>query len=69
MIAHEIPQEVGDFLILLHSGYSKARAFALNLLSSLAMVVGALLAYFALQFVAGWVNTLLADFVGSLAPY
>ena len=49
VIAHEIPQEVGDFLILLHSGYSKARAFVLNLLSSLAMVVGAIGAYFALQ--------------------
>jgi zinc and cadmium transporter len=60
VIAHEIPQEVGDFLILLHSGYTKARAFALNLLSSLAMVVGALLAYFALQSVGDWVNTLLA---------
>jgi zinc and cadmium transporter len=60
VIAHEIPQEVGDFLILLHSGYTKARAFAYNLLSSFAMVVGALLAYFALQAVQGWVNTLLA---------
>ncbi len=60
VIAHEIPQEVGDFLILLHSGYSKARAFALNLLSSVAMLVGALLAYFALQAVAGWINTFLA---------
>jgi zinc and cadmium transporter len=60
VIAHEIPQEVGDFLILLHSGYSKARAFALNLLSSLMMVVGAIGTYFALQFVSGWVNTLLA---------
>jgi zinc and cadmium transporter len=60
VIAHEIPQEVGDFLILLHSGYSKARAFALNLLSSLMMVVGAIGAYFALQVVGGWVNTLLA---------
>jgi zinc and cadmium transporter len=60
VIAHEIPQEVGDFLILLHSGYSKARAFALNLLSSVAMVVGALGGYFALQAVAGWINTLLA---------
>ena len=60
VIAHEIPQEVGDFLILLHSGYTKARAFALNLLSSVAMVVGALLAYFALRSVGEWVNTLLA---------
>jgi zinc and cadmium transporter len=60
VIAHEIPQEVGDFLILLHSGYGKARAFALNLLSSLMMVVGAIGAYFALQVVEGWVPTLLA---------
>jgi zinc and cadmium transporter len=60
VIAHEIPQEIGDFLILLHSGYSKARAFALNLLSSVAMVVGAMGGYFALQALAGWVSTLLA---------
>jgi zinc and cadmium transporter len=60
VIAHEIPQEVGDFLILLHSGYSKTRAFMLNLLSSLMMVVGAIGAYFALQFFSGWVPTLLA---------
>ncbi len=49
IIAHEIPQEIGDFVILLHSGYSKLAALALNLLSSLAMLVGALLAYFTLQ--------------------
>jgi zinc and cadmium transporter len=60
VIAHEIPQEVGDFLILLHSGYSKARAFALNLLSSMAMVIGALLAYFALQHAREWTGVLLA---------
>jgi zinc transporter ZupT len=36
IIAHEIPQEVGDFLILLQSGYSKMQALAVNLLSSLA---------------------------------
>lgn len=60
VIAHEIPQEVGDFLILLHSGYTKTRAFVLNLLSSLMMLVGAIGAYFALQLVGEWVNTLLA---------
>ena len=49
IIAHEIPQEVGDYLILLHSGYSKLRALTFNLLSSLATLVGAMLAYFALS--------------------
>src|SRR5436190_22335226 len=51
IVAHEIPQEVGDFLILLHSGYTRAKALALNLLSSLATVVGGLLGYFALRYV------------------
>ena len=59
IIAHEIPQEVGDFLILLHSGYSKSRALLLNLLSSAAMVAGGVLAYFALQTLQGWVPYLL----------
>jgi len=60
IIAHEIPQEVGDFMILLHSGYSKAKALWLNLLSSLATLVGGVLAYFALQSVQSCVPTLLA---------
>lgn len=49
IIAHEIPQEVGDYLILLHSGYTKLRALLFNLLSSLATMIGAMLAYFALS--------------------
>ena len=53
IIAHEIPQEVGDFLILLHSGYTRARALALNVMSSAATVVGGVLGYFGLQFFAG----------------
>ncbi len=44
--AHEIPQEVGDFAVLLHSGFSTGKAFVFNLLSSLATVVGAVLAYY-----------------------
>lgn len=59
IIAHEIPQEIGDYVILLHSGYSRARALAFNLLSSLATLVGALLAYFALSQLTEWVPTLL----------
>ena len=59
IIAHEVPQEVGDFLILLHSGYSKARALLYNLLSSAAMVVGGVAAYFALQSLQEWLPLLL----------
>jgi hypothetical protein len=49
VIAHELPQELGDFAILLDSGYSRARALALNALSGLASLAGALLAYGALE--------------------
>ena len=59
IIAQEIPQEVGDYLILLHSGYSKMRALMFNLLSSLATLVGAMLAYFALSQLTEWIPTLL----------
>ncbi len=43
--AHEIPQEVGDFVVLLHSGFTRGKALFYNVLSSLATIVGALLAY------------------------
>lgn len=46
--AHEIPQEVGDFAILLHSGYSKTKALFYNILASLTTVVGGVLAYYSL---------------------
>ncbi|GAB4119999.1 MAG: hypothetical protein Fur0026_10670 [Sideroxydans sp.] len=60
IIAHEIPQEVGDFAILLHSGYSKLRAFQLNLISSLATLIGGVLAYFTLQDLRAWTPYILA---------
>ena len=59
IIAHEIPQEIGDYLILLHSGYSKMKALAYNLLSSLATLVGSLLAYYALSELTEWIPYLL----------
>ena len=47
--AHEIPQEVGDFAILLQSGYSRPKALFYNMLSSLGTVAGGVLAYFGLE--------------------
>ncbi len=50
IIIHEVPQEVGDFSILLKQGYKKSKAFILNILSSLTTVIGALLGYAALDY-------------------
>ena len=66
IIAHEIPQEVGDFLILLHSGYSRARALAMNLLSSTATLIGGVLGYFGLQLIAGLEAVLLGVVAASM---
>jgi zinc and cadmium transporter len=49
IIAHELPQELGDFLVLMHSGFTKRQALFWNMVSSLATLVGAVLAYFLLQ--------------------
>jgi zinc and cadmium transporter len=46
--AHEIPQEVGDFAVLLHSGYSRGKALVFNVLASLTTLIGALVAYWSL---------------------
>jgi zinc and cadmium transporter len=60
VVAHEVPQEVGDFAILLHSGYGKGRALLYNLLSSSTTLAGAVLAYFALSSVQRLVPYVLA---------
>lgn len=46
IFAHEIPQETGDFIVLLNAGFSRARAYVYNLLCSLMAVVGGLVGYF-----------------------
>ncbi|MFM9969990.1 MAG: ZIP family metal transporter [Burkholderiales bacterium] len=66
VIAHEIPQEMGDFVILLHSGYSKLRALMMNLISGLAMIAGSMLGYFALQSMQEWITTMLAIAAASM---
>jgi zinc and cadmium transporter len=45
VVAHEVPQEIGDFAILLHGGMSKKKAFVYNFLSALPTIPGALFAY------------------------
>jgi zinc and cadmium transporter len=49
VIAHEIPQEVGDFGVLLNSGYARGKAYLYNMLSSTTTLVGAVGGYFALS--------------------
>ena len=51
IIAHEIPQELGDFAVLLHSGFTRREAFVYNLLVSVAMTAGGILAYFSLMLI------------------
>jgi len=66
IVAHEIPQEIGDFLILLHSGFSRRKALLLNFASGFAMVAGALVAYFALSHVQQWTSEILAFSAASM---
>ncbi len=53
IIAHEIPQEIGDFIVLLNAGFSRKRAYVFNLLCSLLAVAGGLLGYFTLDRASG----------------
>jgi zinc and cadmium transporter len=53
IIAHAIPQEMGDFIILRNSGMSRSRAFLINLGASFATLAGGLTGYFALSQVQG----------------
>ena len=49
LIAHEVPQEVGDFMVLLDCGLSRSKAMLLNLASSATAILGGVAGYFALS--------------------
>jgi zinc and cadmium transporter len=49
IMAHEIPQEVGNFAVLIHSGMSRRRAVFLNLMTSLTAVIGGMVGFLALE--------------------
>ena len=66
IVAHAVPQQVGDFAVLLHSGFSRRKAFAFNVAIGLATLVGALAAYFALADMARALPIVLAVAAASL---
>ena len=60
IIFHELAHETGDFGILLHSGYSKKKAFVYNVISSSTTIPAAIVSYFVLDSIAFVVPFLLA---------
>lgn len=78
VILHEIPQEIGDFAVLLHAGYTKARALWLNFLSALlalaglifALILGNTLQNFIIYFIpiaaGGFIYIAVADLIPEL---
>lgn len=63
--AHEIPQEIGDFGVLLHNGMSRGRVMLVNLVSAMATIAGGLLAYAA----GAQITPYLHDFLGATAGF
>ena len=66
IVAHAIPQQVGDFAVLLHSGFTRSRAFAYNISAGLATLAGALAGYYALAQMQQMLPTVLAIAAASL---
>ena len=60
VVLHEIPQEIGDFGVLLHGGFSKSRALLLNFLTALTSILGAIIAL--------WLGTMSETIVNMLVP-
>ena len=64
VIAHEIPQEIGDFAILTYGGFSKMKALAYNFLTALIAILGALMAYYYSGIIQSFATFLTAFAVG-----
>lgn len=58
--AHEIPQEIGDFGILLHRGMKRSKVLLVNFLSALVALAGALLTYWIGESIEGYLPILLS---------
>lgn len=66
IVAHAVPQQVGDFAVLLHSGFARRKAFAYNVATGVATLVGALATYVALADMQQWLASVLAIAAASL---
>ncbi len=65
VVFHEIPQEIWDFGVLIHWGFSKKRALLLNFLTALTAVIGVLIAFFLYRSVDGMVAVLIPFAAGT----
>ena len=61
VVAHEIPQELSDFGVLVYAGFTKRKALAYNFLSSLTALAGALIGFYAASSVE-WIQAFLIPF-------
>ena len=68
VIFHEIPQEIGDFGVLLHGGFSKQKALMFNFLSALTAILGAVVALLISSFVEN-ITIFLAPFAAGIFIY
>jgi len=64
IVFHEIPQEIGDFGVLIHGGFSRKKALLFNFLSALTAVIGALFGYFLFSYIENITPFLLAFAAG-----
>lgn len=60
VFAHEIPQEIGDFGLLLHKGLSRTRIILVNILSAAVSILGAIIAYLAGDLISNYIPVFLA---------
>jgi zinc and cadmium transporter len=66
IVAHAVPQQVGDFAVLLHSGYTRSKAFTFSVCAGAATLAGALAGHFALAWMESALPTILAAAAASL---
>ncbi len=65
VVLHEIPQEIWDFGVLVHGGFSRKRALLLNFLTALTAIVGVIIAFILSRYVDGLVNILIPFAAGT----